>query len=175
MTANAMQGDREKCLAAGMDDYISKPVQLEELSQALARAAKLRGSKDGKTKNVNEKSMLKAIDDEAFLKFQASLGEENQELVASLVYDFLEEGKQFIAEMQTGASSGNIEVVHRAAHSLKSSGQMLGALGLAQVCIRVETKVNEGNLETITGLIKQIELNFEAVRKELQTFLQQAE
>ena len=41
MTANAMQGDREMCLAAGMDDYVSKPIRIEELVQALARSAKL--------------------------------------------------------------------------------------------------------------------------------------
>ena len=134
MTANAMQGDREACIAAGMDDYISKPVQIDELAQALGRAANIHKIEIPEPQEVVDSSPGSAIDKDVFHKFQDSLGEENQFMMVSLVQDYLTEGQQLTSEIHASAENGNLESLQRAAHSLKSSSQMFGALDLTQTC-----------------------------------------
>ena len=169
MTANAMQVDRKTCIAAGMDDYISKPVQIEELAQALGRAAKARKTENGKPDDLPGRSASLAIDAAAFRKFQDSLGEENQFMMVSLVQDFLIEGGQLASEIHTAAVSGNLESVRRAVHSFKSSSQMFGALDLTQTCKEMEAR--SGSLEHITEYIEKMDLDFKAVQMVLQGWL----
>ncbi len=104
MTANAMQGDREACIAAGMDDYISKPIQIEELALALSRAANIHKAEMAKSQALSEKNPAAVIDDEIFRKFQASLGDEDGSVIASLVQDFLTEGAQLVQDIHTGCT-----------------------------------------------------------------------
>ena len=171
MTANAMQGDREDCMAAGMDDYVSKPVQIEELAHALSRAAMACKPENSKHQEVMLKSAGSKIDVDVFHKFQASLGEENQSMLAELVREFLAEGEQLATEIHAAAIKGDVEGVRRAAHSLKSSSQMFGALDLAQTCKLMESKARSGSLEQMTELVVKMELDFEAVKADLQGWL----
>ncbi len=174
MTANAMQGDREDCIAAGMDDYISKPVQIEELSQALDRAARSRKIKIepapppiGSGVARSELTGSAAIDAEIFGKFCESLGEENQFMIDSLVQDFLAEGEQLTAEIHSLNEATNPESFRRAAHSLKSSSQMFGALALFQTCKELEQEARSGSLEHVAPLIEKIDADFSAVQEAL--------
>ena len=171
MTANAMQGDREACIAAGMDDYISKPIQLEELALALSQVAKFRKAAKLKAQNQEEKSPAEAIDQEIFRNFQASLGDEDGSIIASLVQDFLTEAEQLINDIHAGIENGNQDLVWRGSHSLKSSCQMFGAQELAETCLTIELKARGGSLELDGDLIKKMDSDFELVRKALLDWL----
>ena len=113
MTANAMQGDREACIAAGMDDYISKPIQIEELALALSQVANIRKAAQTKPHDQEERSSAEAIDQEVFRNFQASLGDEDGSIITSLVQDFLIEAGQLVNGIHQGIENGNQDLVWR--------------------------------------------------------------
>ena len=95
MTANAMQGDREVCLAAGMDDYVTKPIRVDALVEALNQAYRARGADD-----------MTATGDRSrptFAELQASAG---AEFVAELVDTFLEEAPRMLAELRDARAAG---------------------------------------------------------------------
>ena len=81
------------------------------------------------------------------------------------------EGEQLAIEIHAAAIKGDGEGVRRAAHSLKSSSQMFGALDLAQTCKLMESKAHSGYLEKMTELVVKMELDFEAVKADLQGWL----
>ncbi len=111
------------------------------------------------------------IDDEVFRKFQASLGDGDGSVVASLVQDFLTEGAQLAKEIRADALNGNLERVWRGSHSLKSSSQMFGALALAETCKAIELKARSGTLDGTGASIQKMDEDFECVREALLTRL----
>ena len=92
-------------------------------------------------------------------------------MLVELVREFLAEGEQLSTEIHAAAIKGDGEGVRRAAHSLKSSSQMFGALDLAQTCKLMESKARSGSLEQMTELVVKMELDFEAVKADLQGWL----
>jgi CheY-like chemotaxis protein/HPt (histidine-containing phosphotransfer) domain-containing protein len=168
MTANAMQGDRGICLSAGMDDYVSKPVRIDELTQALQRAVNAKNaSSQAPVSKSSENNNDDVIDDVSFQKFKNSLGEEGQGILFGLIDDFIAEGSQQVEEIQIAGKIGAADRVCRAAHSLKSSSQMFGAFKLAQICKEVETQSRKGQLDRIEETSNTIKKEFEAVRNNL--------
>ena len=118
MTANAMQGDREMCLAAGMDDYITKPIRVDQLVEALNPCA---------TPEQGHDMNAAVIDPATFAELQDTAG---AEFVAELVDTFLEEAPGMLAELRSARAEGDAERFRRAAHSLKSNSHTFGALSL---------------------------------------------
>jgi diguanylate cyclase (GGDEF)-like protein/PAS domain S-box-containing protein len=168
MTANAMQGDREACLAAGMDDYVSKPVRIDELAQALQRAAKAHKPAASPPKDEGQNQAVEiAIDENTFQKFGLSLGDDPAALLAEMIEDYLAEGAQQVGEIHSAGEKGDAERVCRAAHSLKSSSQMFGALPLAQSCKELELVARSGRLEGLAEHADKIEREFSAVKTAL--------
>ena len=94
MTANAMQGDREMCLAAGMDDYITKPIRVDQLVEALEARAGTKG---------RSRMPEPAIDPATFAELQATAG---ADFVAELVDTFLEEAPAMLAELRSARADG---------------------------------------------------------------------
>jgi CheY-like chemotaxis protein/HPt (histidine-containing phosphotransfer) domain-containing protein len=155
MTANAMEGDREECLAAGMDDYLSKPIRPEELERALAGC---RPRRAGAT-----------VDRATLDRLVASLGggDEGRAAVASLIDAFLDDGAAQVATLRGAFDRGDADGAHRAAHTLKSNGATFGAHSFSELCRELETLGRQGELEGAGELLRQAEQEWERVRADL--------
>jgi PAS domain S-box-containing protein len=151
VTANAMQGDRDACLAAGMDEFLTKPIRLEELDAALARC---------------ELRDADAVDPAALEQVRAVGG---PELAAELTEMFLAETPTLIAALRRACGKDDADELRRGAHTLKAHGRTFGAAALADACGRLEGLAAAGVPEDAEQLVDQIEHEFgraaEALRR----------
>jgi PAS domain S-box-containing protein len=152
MTANAMVGDREKCLAAGMDDYVSKPLNRAELRAAMQRGA----AKPGTPRHENP---------------LRSLGIDEDREVAQWIELFVATAPDSIADMKRAHGESRAADISLAAHSLKGSCSNFGASALAELCAQIEHAADDGNLNGMGDLIASAEKELARVIEALKTRL----
>ncbi len=172
MTANAMQGDREECLSAGMDDYLSKPIRLEQLATALSKC--------------QVKPLSRAIDRQIIQSFKAMVGKDAEVILAEIIDCYLEDAPQHLKNIAEAIAQKNAAELRRASHTLKSSSATLGATNLAALCQEIEafSRVTNwhdssysdtfcaSNTEDSLEKLRQIEAEYEQVKVALQALRQ---
>jgi HPt (histidine-containing phosphotransfer) domain-containing protein len=163
MTANAMQSDREQCLAAGMDDYISKPVRVEDLVAALERSGLRELVVDGAT-TVEPLCLIELA---VLEKIQENLGGGDPEIVIEIIDLFLGDLPQQLVTLRQGYDSEAISVVQRITHTIKASAATIGALGLAAECEALEDRARLGDTGDAKQRIEAIEAAAAAAVTEL--------
>src|SRR5262249_55349594 len=167
MTAEAMPGDREKCLAAGMDDYIGKPVMLMQLEDALARAQSGRtpgepspgsagGDPDDRAGPVLDWMLLDQLRDEV-----------GAGVLRDVVAMFLEKAPSVLATLRDAATRGDVGAIREAAHKLKGTCAMLGARALAERCAELERLSVTGSVPDAADRVSAIEAAYHAVEAAL--------
>jgi len=159
VTANAMQGERELCIQAGMDDYVTKPIREEELVGALIRAAR----------RPRAPQQASAIDIDVFSRLVASFGEHGNESVAALIDTFLAHVPGQLATLGTALEREDVDEVKRGAHTLKANAAMFGATALADLCREIEAAKGADRLDRGSRLLSRIEMELERVTGELGT------
>jgi CheY-like chemotaxis protein/HPt (histidine-containing phosphotransfer) domain-containing protein len=137
MTAHAMAGDRERCLAAGMDDYLSKPLRPELLDAVLERwlGVAAAATADHDEAGDRDKAIDALIDSARMRTFR----EDYPDIVDQLLRLFLESTPELLEELREAVEGGDGDELKRAAHKLKGSCQNIGATFMATLCHSLET------------------------------------
>ncbi len=130
MTANAMEGDRDRCLAAGMDDYVAKPATLGLLAAVLERRVPAARAEHPGAEHT-------AIDPLIFAGLRELAGDEAPDFLQMVVDHFLGDLSRSLDAMEQAATGGAFHEVSRVAHRMKGGASHVGALGLAAACERV--------------------------------------
>lgn len=174
VTAAVLEGDSERCFEAGMDDYIEKPIRLEDLARALRDAAAGRPqpaiAAPAGGKPAASKSSLADIDSAPFLdrmtyREMRDRMEEDADEILSL---FLEGSPQRLEEIAEGERLGMTDRVIEAAHALKSTSAVIGALRLSRICAIIEEDLRSGRkLEDIALLSRGAQAAFEGAVAEI--------
>ncbi|RPJ37932.1 MAG: response regulator [Planctomycetaceae bacterium] len=162
MTGNALIGDREKCLAAGMDDYISKPVRLGEIQAVLERWGPLK-SKARAGMSRHKKSAADAADewlDPAMIgELQAIASDDGSNMLDELVDLFLENAPKRLAEIGNSLNDPPALAFH--AHALKSMSLSLGANRIIHLSQKIEDLARANTtLEAVPELVRQLTTSF---------------
>ncbi|MHB9074819.1 MAG: response regulator [Desulfobaccales bacterium] len=161
MTANAMQGDREKCLDAGMDDYITKPIRVEALVEALNQTQP-KGSPDLPMESGP------AIDPEQFESFRLAMGDD---FIGEVIEVFNEDAPKLLLDMQQALTANDAELFRRAAHSLKSNSAQIGATKLSELAKGLEMLGKAGRLAEVSDTVALAEAEYSLVRQALQELI----
>jgi CheY-like chemotaxis protein len=158
MTANALPEDREACFAAGMNDYVAKPIRAEELVAALKRVKPLADA-EGAAEVAHV-----SLDDGALATLRDLGGDE---FLGEVIDAFLADAPELVATLRSSLDSGNTEELRRAAHTLKSNGATLGAEQFAELCRTLEHRAKEGELDGASELVGRIEQDYRALEEAL--------
>jgi CheY-like chemotaxis protein len=193
MTANALKEDYHVCLAAGMDDYLSKPVQVDDLVGALRKCLPrrpLRGrSRHAKAAQehaqVAEPPSLETpaplafagpvkagsaevLDVRALKQLQATLGKQADRMLPTLIEQFYRDADRLLGQARQALEQERVEDVRIASHSLKSISATFGAMALSTVAREMESLARDGRLKGMAEQIARAEAEFARARAALE-------
>jgi len=164
LTANALKGESDKCRALGMNDYLTKPVQLEQLKAALenwiGKPAHSVDAIEAKGQPHTSTNQAAALDVEVLKKL---IGDD-PEMIAEFLQDFRLSAAEINKQITNAVKNGQFEEVRAAAHKLKSSARSVGALVLGDRCAAMESAARERDANGLNELL----LSFSAALDEVE-------
>jgi len=178
MTAHALQGDPERYLAAGMDDYFSKPVKLEDFQAALERWGPKEGSfLEGRLKPPAslEKASLtvenetsSVIDPNVIARLRGLADATDPSLLTRIFHLFLSDTPERITTLREAAAIGDTAGLSKAAHSLRGACASIGVMGMAEICKTLESLGHGKYVDGAMALVEKLETEFNQVKVEIE-------
>ena len=162
MTANALPGDRERCIEAGMNDYIAKPILPGAVQSLIERWAPQGGSAKTPPHDM-------ALIDDSVIRELADLSQPGApSMLRGLIRDYLAETPAAVTAIKQDFQQSGAADLARRAHKLGGTSASLGARGVADVCQRIEQRLADSDLQSVRELIVELELSFLRTRSQLQ-------
>jgi HPt (histidine-containing phosphotransfer) domain-containing protein len=166
MTAKAIQGDRDRCLEAGMDDYISKPVRLEDLEAALARWIPLNESTAPKDvpPAVADGAVASALDPAVTARLRGLAAATAPSVLQEIYEAFRSDAIDYLAAIRDRAATNDAEGLRKAAHAFKGASANIGAHHLAELCRQMEALGEAGRVDGAVKRLEQLGQEFARVK-----------
>ena len=177
MTANAMKGDREKCLECGMNDFVSKPVKIEELDAVLKQWVPKRedenpeASLGGNATQAANDEAQDALLDAATLDGLRELGGDGPTFLAEVIQQFLNDGPGHVTAIRQAVMDADASNLQKAAHAFKGSCRIMGALSLGELCRTLEQKGMAGRADNLEILLTELEQGYSRTQLALEAEL----
>ena len=189
MTANAMKGDREKCLDSGMDDFIAKPVKQDELEGILDKwmpqlidpitdiskeetmpltDQNVQPSKVETHIQIESTGIEHPIDQDTLDDLRALGGEDDPAFLASVIEQYLEDAPGHMNAIRQAIDQGDAQALMKAAHSFKGSSNNMGAKPLGELCYSLEEMGRHGRVVEVESVWRQLEAEDQRAREVLQ-------
>jgi CheY-like chemotaxis protein/HPt (histidine-containing phosphotransfer) domain-containing protein len=184
VTAQAMQGDQERCLLAGMDDYISKPVKQEDFAATLKRW--LPGKEQEQKREAqphlarrekvadhspppisSSPSISSALNAEVVARLRSLAEATDPSLLTQIFTSFLSDGADRINALGEALDGRDTELLRKTAHVIKGASANIGAHSVTDIAQKLELVGETGNMSGAVALVKQIEVEFERVKREI--------
>jgi two-component system, sensor histidine kinase and response regulator len=151
MTAHAMRGDKERCLASGMDGYVSKPIhpaglfaEIERCLAASGRSNTMTEISEGPSEQIDRVSLLERV-------------EGDQELLTEMIHLFQDDAPKLLTAMRDALQRGDMTVLERSAHSLKGAASNLSAKATAAAALELEKDAKNRDAEAAKKSLAEVE------------------
>jgi len=169
ITAHAMNGDRDACLAAGADDYLSKPFTREDLARVIRRQVGNAAARLPADQSSTSSWAQQGLDEvpHALAIIQSLSGTKGMEVLRKVVHLYLATTPTLLQTLREAESGSDANMLKAAAHSFKSSSANLGALRLAGACRKLEALGQSGSTEGAGPLLQTLETEYLTVRNAL--------
>ncbi len=172
ITANALQGEAERCMDVGMDDYLSKPLNMEKLQEKLEHWLPLPDIKKGV--NTPLKSLVEPASSDLVIWDETALTRtlgDKPELQRKLLEKYLTKSQQQVPELMLALFHKDYQLIADIAHNLKSSSQTIGALQLGAICQEIEFVGRHQQPDECEKLREELRINYESLEIQLERYL----